>query len=62
MLYDKVERSGIRICDLMNAEIFSKKVRENVVIKNKIIKHVYDSDEVLMLKRSLKNISYTQTD
>ncbi len=43
---DKVERSGIRICDLMNAEIFSKKVRENVVIKNKIIKHVYDSDEV----------------
>lgn len=50
---DKVERSGIRICDLYNDEVFSAKVRENVEIKNKIIKHVYnqeiqfDADEVI---------------
>ena len=41
---DKAERSGIRVCDLMNEELFAKKVRENVIIKNKIIKYVYDQD------------------
>jgi adenylosuccinate synthase len=41
---DKAERSGIRVCDLMNEELFAKKVRENVIIKNKIIKYVYDKD------------------
>jgi len=41
---DKAERCGIRICDLMNEELFAKKVRENVIIKNKIIKYVYDQE------------------
>jgi len=41
---DKAERSGIRICDLMNAEVFGKKVRENVEVKNKMIKYVYNKD------------------
>ncbi len=41
---DKAERSGIRVCDLMNEELFAKKVRENVIIKNKMIKYVYDQD------------------
>lgn len=41
---DKAERSGIRVCDLMNEELFAKKVRENVIVKNKIIKYVYDKD------------------
>lgn len=41
---DKAERSGIRVCDLMNEELFAKKVRENVIIKNKMIKYVYDKD------------------
>ena len=41
---DKAERSGIRVCDLYNEEIFKKKVRENVLIKNKIIKYVYDQE------------------
>ncbi len=41
---DKAERSGIRICDLYEEELFEKKVRENVAIKNKMIKYVYDQD------------------
>lgn len=41
---DKAERSGIRFCDLMNEEVFAKKVRENVVVKNKMIKYVYEQD------------------
>lgn len=50
---DKVERCGIRICDLLNQAVFEKKVRENVEIKNKIIKYVYeqeiqfDADEII---------------
>lgn len=38
---DKAERSGIRVCDLMNTELFKEKVRSNVEHKNKIITLVY---------------------
>lgn len=41
---DKAERSGIRICDLYNEDVFARKVRENVIIKNKILKFVYEID------------------
>jgi adenylosuccinate synthase len=41
---DKAERSGIRVCDLYNKEVFEKKVKENVEIKNAIIKNVYGKD------------------
>jgi adenylosuccinate synthase len=41
---DKAERSGIRMCDYLNKEVFEAKVRENVEIKNSIIKNVYGSD------------------
>lgn len=49
---DKAERSGIRMCDLINREIFETKVRENLVIKNKIIELVYggtpcDADAII---------------
>ena len=49
---DKAERSGIRMCDLINREIFEAKVRENLVIKNKIIELVYggtpcDADAII---------------
>ena len=49
---DKAERSGIRMCDFVNREKFEAKVRENLVIKNKIIELVYggkplDADEVI---------------
>lgn len=49
---DKAERTGIRICDLMNEELFKEKVRENVKIKNAIIEKVYggqgvDAEEII---------------
>ncbi len=49
---DKAERSGIRMCDLIDREKFEQKVRENLVIKNKIIELVYggeplDADRII---------------
>ncbi len=41
---DKAERSGIRICDLYHEEVFSQKVRENVKIKNAMLKYVYNQE------------------
>ncbi len=38
---DKTERCGIRICDLIDEEIFAEKVRANVQIKNLMIEKVY---------------------
>lgn len=38
---DKVERCGIRVCDLMNPEVFAEKVKSTMEIKNKIIENVY---------------------
>lgn len=38
---DKTERCGIRICDLMDPEVFTEKVRENVAFKNLLIEKVY---------------------
>ena len=43
---DKAERIGIRVCDLMNEEVFVKKVRENVKIKNAIIEKIYGGEGV----------------
>jgi adenylosuccinate synthase len=43
---DKAERSGIRMCDFLHPEVFKSKVRDNVEIKNKIIKNVYEQDIV----------------
>ncbi|OPZ83906.1 MAG: Adenylosuccinate synthetase [Firmicutes bacterium ADurb.Bin419] len=49
---DKTERSGIRMCDLIDEELFVKKVNENVAIKNLIIEKVYggqaiNADEII---------------
>jgi len=39
---DKTERCGIRMCDLIDEEQFTLKVKENLEIKNKIIEKVYN--------------------
>ena len=44
---DKTERSGIRICDLMDKDIFEKKLRPQVEAKNKIVKNIYGKEEDL---------------
>ncbi|MDF2523076.1 MAG: adenylosuccinate synthetase [Clostridiales bacterium] len=38
---DKTERSGIRMCDLIDAEAFSEKLKSNLEVKNLIIEKVY---------------------
>ena len=37
---DKFERSGIRICDLIDEEVFKEKLKENIEFKNKYIVNV----------------------
>ncbi|PHV70386.1 adenylosuccinate synthase [Sporanaerobium hydrogeniformans] len=41
---DKAERSGIRVCDLYHEEVFAQKVRENVKVKNAMLKYVYNQE------------------
>ena len=38
---DKAARSGIRICDLLDAEEFERKLRQQVAEKNKLFREVY---------------------
>ena len=41
---DKTERSGIRVCDLMDKEIFAKKLKLQVDAKNKLVQGVYGKE------------------
>jgi len=43
---DKVNRVGIRICDLMDKDIFAQKLKYNVEIKNKMFTNVYGVEPV----------------
>ena len=43
---DKVERSGIRICDLMNREVFIDKVSQQIDKKNEIIEKIYGGEKL----------------
>ena len=37
---DKFERCGIRVCDLINKEVFEEKLKSNLEVKNKYITQV----------------------
>ncbi|MHC1749031.1 MAG: adenylosuccinate synthase [Cellulosilyticaceae bacterium] len=52
---DKAERTGIRICDLYHEDVFASKVRENVEIKNKMLKYVYEQDTVFNAEEIIDN-------
>jgi adenylosuccinate synthase len=41
---DKVERSGIRVCDLINSEVFKGKLQESLSAKNDIITKVFEGE------------------
>ncbi|WP_446898119.1 adenylosuccinate synthase [Clostridium sp. LBM24168] len=41
---DKMERSGIRVCDLLHKDVFSTNLKKNIDIKNAIISKVYSGD------------------
>jgi len=49
---DKAERSGIRMCDLIDRDVFVQKVKSNLEVKNLIIEKVYggkgfDADKII---------------
>ena len=43
---DKAERIGIRLCDLLDAEVFENKARENTEYKNKLITKVFGGEAI----------------
>ena len=43
---DKIERCGIRVCDLMHDDVFEEKLRENLKMKNAYITKVYEDKEL----------------
>ncbi|MBF8982314.1 adenylosuccinate synthase [Lutibacter sp. B2] len=43
---DKVERSGIRICDMMDKEIFVEKLSKQIKSKNEIIEKIYGAEKL----------------
>ena len=43
---DKFERCGIRICDLIDREVFEDKLRQNIESKNKYIVNVLNGEEL----------------
>lgn len=43
---DKASRLGIRIVDLMNKEVFAKKLQFNVELKNKLLKKLYNHEGI----------------
>ena len=43
---DKAERIGIRMCDLINPDVFAEKLRRNVTVKNEIITKIYGGEPV----------------
>ena len=43
---DKIERSGIRVCDLLHDNVFEEKLRLNMEAKNAIITKVYNGESL----------------
>nr|Q3APK8.1 RecName: Full=Adenylosuccinate synthetase; Short=AMPSase; Short=AdSS; AltName: Full=IMP--aspartate ligase [Chlorobium chlorochromatii CaD3] len=43
---DKVARKGIRVVDLLNPELLKEKLRENLSAKNKLLRNIYDREEI----------------
>ena len=41
---DKVARVGIRVCDLMDPEVFAEKLKANMAAKNEIITKIYGAE------------------
>ena len=41
---DKVARVGIRVCDLMDPEVFAEKLKANMTAKNEIITKIYGAE------------------
>jgi adenylosuccinate synthase len=53
---DKVERSGIRVCDLINPEVLKEKLEKQVEYKNKIITKIYEG-QALDAKKMIEDFT-----
>ena len=51
---DKIEGIGIRVCDLQTPEVFAKKVRSNVALKNRVITRVYGGVQLVDAEKVIK--------
>lgn len=58
---DKHERSGIRMCDLLHHDTFKEKLNANVSTKNKIIKALYEGEELNSSEIYAKYMEYAET-
>ena len=61
---DKIQRSGIRIQDLLDDDVFAQKVKTNVEEKNQLLTKIYgreplDHDEIINEFKAYKAVSYT---
>ncbi|NTU93711.1 MAG: adenylosuccinate synthase [Chlorobiaceae bacterium] len=43
---DKFARCGIRVVDLLNQKVLEEKLRDNIAVKNKLFRNIYDKEEV----------------
>ena len=43
---DKIERSGIRVCDLMDKQLFAALLKKTVAAKNRVLKNIYNAPEI----------------
>jgi len=43
---DKIGRMGIKVLDILNKENLTSKIRKNVIYYNKILKHIYNLEEL----------------
>lgn len=57
---DKVNRVGIRIGDLMDRDVFAKKLRVNIDLKNRLFENIMAAKASIMMKSS-KNTSAMPT-
>ncbi|CAH2215369.1 adenylosuccinate synthase [Tepidibacter aestuarii] len=57
---DKTERSGIRICDLLDKEVFKDKLKAQVEKKNEIIEKIYGGEKFDFEKLYEENLSYIE--
>ncbi|MEW9097149.1 MAG: adenylosuccinate synthase [Clostridiaceae bacterium] len=57
---DKMERSGIRVCDLIYEEIFKEKLRDNIEEKNNIITKIYSENPLDFEEVFREYVSYAE--
>lgn len=57
---DKTERIGIRVCDLLKKEVFAKKLKSNLELKNAYLKKIYDFEGYSYDEMLAKYLEYAE--